>query len=202
MTDQLKDQIRNSFEQLRLGPDQLAQLRALQAPAENSAPSGITTRRWFAAALVASLVLGLALVRHYPGGTAQGIAQQIADEVATNHMKMRPLEVATADLDTARAFFTELDFSPTRATGFNQAGRTMLGGRYCSIKGIAAAQFRYAGTNQQTLTLYQTLYDSRLFGQLPQLEQNQQALVRYSKGLTVEIWVEKGILMASVAPGP
>lgn len=201
MSDLLKDQIKSSFEQCRLNPEQLAQLRALQAPAESPPGSAMTTRRWFASALVASLVLGLALVLHYPQRTGQDIAQQIADEVATNHMKMRPLEVSTDDLATARAFFTELDFSPARSVGFGHQDSIMLGGRYCSIKGVAAAQFRYAGSNRQTYTLYQTLYDTHIFGALPRIEQGEQPLIRHSRGLEVSIWLEKGLLMASVTPG-
>jgi len=44
--------------------------------------------------------------------------------------------------------------------------------------------------------LYQTVYYKKVFYDLPVLKENQKPITVYSKGLAVDIWVEKGILFA------
>ena len=189
----LKHAVKQHFEQQQLSDQALLKLRQLQQQ-----PSGSEFHRRQAGlilATVTALFIGLALVL-WPGAiTSETMANQIAAEVARNHIKMKPLEVKGQQLAPLQRYFTELDFRLTDSSHLQQP-KVLTGGRYCSIKGITAAQLRYQHRQRQ-LTLYQVPYDKALFGPLPVLEQGQAAQVVLIRGLRVEIWVEKGLLMVS-----
>ncbi|GIU15006.1 MULTISPECIES: hypothetical protein [unclassified Shewanella] len=157
-------------------------------------------------ALVASVLLLVFSLHWSPELSWQGgvsINQQsgvsdmsikIAAEVAKNHIKMKPLEVQTAELSTLRDYFTALDFTPASSSRIG-GGKQMIGGRYCSIQGLTAAQIRFA--DKQPLTLYQVQYDKALYGELPSVDLGQQPIELVDRGVAVSIWVEKGLLMAT-----
>ena len=77
-------------------------------------------------------------------------------------------------MDEARSFFSELDFRPVNSSlisdQFALQESSMLGGRYCSIKGIAAAQLRYQNASQGVSTLYEVAYDRAVFGDVPNID--------------------------------
>lgn len=134
----------------------------------------------------------------------------IANEVTKNHIKLKPLEVISHDFNRVRDYFTQLDFAPQLSSHFPQlssSALTMTGGRYCSIQSETAAQLRYqtaadikSGTTAEPSwsTLYQTQYKPDTFGPLPQIERGESAIETYSRGLKVNIWVERQLLMVSV----
>jgi len=75
----------------------------------------------------------------------------------------------------------------------------LQGGRYCSIKGVTAAQLRFASESDgKVSTLYQVPYEKALFGSVPAIESDDSPMVLASKGLNVQLWVEKGLLMVLV----
>ncbi|MGS0682206.1 hypothetical protein ACVBIL_13700 [Shewanella sp. 125m-7] len=123
------------------------------------------------------------------------ISWKIADEVAKNHIKMKPLEVETGQLPELRGYFTELDFIIVNSSRF-AASHQMLGGRYCSILGEAAAQLRFTNKGQ-AFTLYEVLYDPLRHGDIPRLEAGEQPIEVLVRGVAVSIWLEKGLLMAT-----
>lgn len=133
--------------------------------------------------------------------TQQQMVAAIADEVAKNHIKMKPLDINSNHFQEVQGYFTQLDFLPSASQHFNQSATQvvdhLLGGRYCSIRSITAAQLRFGDNEQNRTTLYQTEYLPDVFGTLPVLEQGQTPLVTYAKGLRIEIWVEKQLLMVS-----
>ncbi len=133
--------------------------------------------------------------------TQQKMVAAIADEVAKNHIKMKPLDINSNDFSKMQEYFTQLDFLPSTSQHFNQSASQvadhLLGGRYCSIRSMTAAQLRFGDNEQHRTTLYQTEYLPDVFGELPTLEQGQVPLVTYAKGLRIEIWVEKQLLMVS-----
>ena len=146
-------------------------------------------------ALTASLVLVFMLsVNFYPG--SRYISWKIADEVAMNHIKMKPMELKSDRLAPLRDYFTQLDFSVVRSELFAKKNYTMLGGRYCSIQGVTAAQIRYRTDKGQKVTLYEVAYDPKLYGDIPKIEQGEAPLSIDVKGVSVSLWVEKGLLMA------
>jgi len=123
--------------------------------------------------------------------------ERIGNEVALNHIKLKPLEIQSANLDVLREYFTELDFLPIESSLIKPTAKTLLGGRYCSIQGVTAAQLRFQDNQSgQIQSLYQTIYSPDIFTNLPKLEEGQQPLTVYSGGLEVDIWVEKGLLFA------
>ncbi|GIU25584.1 hypothetical protein [Shewanella sp. MBTL60-007] len=158
-------------------------------------------------ALAASVVLLLLSVQWYPeiswqgevrgsrGGAVSDMHAKIANEVAKNHIKMKPLEVQTAQLSQLRAYFTELDFTLVSSSRIDDA-KQMIGGRYCSIQGLTAAQIRFVDP-LQSVTLYQVQYDKRLYGEIPIMESGETPIELVVRGVTVSIWVEKGLLMAT-----
>ena len=127
------------------------------------------------------------------------IIDQIANEVSKNHLKMKPLEVISNDFQNVHQYFTKLDFSPTSSDVFQNAVPSsvqLLGGRYCSIKGIDAAQLRYKNEQGSIITLFEAAYHSQ-FKDLPNVDDGDKPLEVFDKGVKVKIWVEKGVVMVS-----
>ncbi len=133
--------------------------------------------------------------------TQQQMVAAIADEVAKNHIKMKPLDINSNHFSEVQGYFTQLDFLPSTSKYFNQSATQvidqLLGGRYCSIRSVTAAQLRFGDNELNRTTLYQTEYLPDVFGELPILEQGQAPLITYAKGLRIETWVEKQLLMVS-----
>ncbi|BAJ04199.1 hypothetical protein [Shewanella violacea] len=146
-------------------------------------------------ALTASLLLVFILsVNIYPA--SQDMSWKIADEVAMNHIKMKPLELKSAQLAPLRDYFTQLDFSVVDSDLFAKQENSMLGGRYCSIQGVTAAQIRYQTDKGKKVTLYEVGYNPKLYGEIPKIEKGEVPLSITVKGVKVSLWVEKGLLMA------
>ena len=120
---------------------------------------------------------------------------QIATEVAQNHLHQNPLEIASNDFSEVQQYFSGLDFA-IQPSSYYAGDDNILGGRYCSLKGVKAAQIRLK-TSSQPATLYQVAYDKQIFGALPDIDKGEQPVVRYANGVKVRIWVEKGLLMSS-----
>ena len=129
--------------------------------------------------------------------------QDIADEVILNHLKRKPLEVHSNQMKQAQKFFTLLDFLPIQSEVLTQqfllSERQMLGGRYCSIKGVSAVQLRYQTNGDQVSTFYEVDYDPSIFGPIPNIDQGEVPQEIYRRGLRVSLWVEKGLFMVLVS---
>ena len=127
--------------------------------------------------------------------------QEIANEVAVNHIKLKPMEVTSKHFNQVKNYFDLLDFSPIQSKHIGLGQKKLIGGRYCSIKAIPAAQLRYEDQQGGLFTVYQTDYDSHVFSQLAnnnETDKKANILVRYAKGLRVDIWLEQGLVLASV----
>ncbi|MFT5085035.1 MAG: hypothetical protein ACI9Y1_003092 [Lentisphaeria bacterium] len=161
---------------------------------QNTKVKTITSRVW--AGLAATIMVGF--MGHYVTLFSSGdMSQAIVNEVAMNHIKMKPLEINTKSIDELRRYFTALDFSLAHSSIFKQPLTNMLGGRYCSIQGITAAQLRYQTADGQKSTLYEAPYYEETHGSIPNIDKNETPINTFIKGLKVTLWVEKGILMAS-----
>ncbi|WP_420590224.1 hypothetical protein [Bacterioplanoides sp.] len=148
---------------------------------------------WVASAVI---VIGLAIVTFQPNN----YSEEIAYEVVKNHLKLKPLDVQTNTMADIQGYFTQLDFSPARSslleTTLKLPEKFMLGGRYCSIKGVTAAQLRYRKNDIQTL--YQVPYDEALHGDIADIQQQPEPQTLQLKGLEVQLWREHGLLMVLV----
>ena len=200
MNRPLKQAVRDHFEQHALSTSQLERLEAMM---DVNAP-GAAGRRlsmspligWSAVAAIAAL---LAIIVLFPPVLFEDIpmTERIALEVARNHIKLKPLDVETDSMDGIRNYFTDLEFALVESRLLASSRLELLGGRYCSIQSVPAAQLRVTVPNSNKLqTLYQTEYRKNVFGPLPVLENGDAPIIVNVKGLSVRIWVEKGLLFA------
>ncbi len=190
MKTSLKQRVIEHLEARELDDDRFAELQRLQS-AHPQAGTG-SPRRWLAVASVVVVVaLGAMLTLLIP----TDLTRDIADEVAIYHLKLRPLEVQGERLADLQPYFNELGFRLQPAAGRVIKTR-LLGGRYCSIQGKTAAQLRLQDENGDIQTLYQATYDRKLFGDMPQLQSGESPRVIQVRGLSVELWVDKGLLFA------
>jgi hypothetical protein len=151
---------------------------------------------WSAAAAIAAL---LAVILLFPPGRLEDIPtlERIALEVARNHIKLKPLDVETGSMEGIRRYFTDLDFVPVESRLLAGNNLELLGGRYCSVQSVPAAQLRVLAPDSNSLqTLYQSEYHRDVFGPLPVLENGDVPVTVNVKGITVRIWVESGLLFA------
>lgn len=147
----------------------------------------------FIAALFTAILLPRMQVSEKP--IKESMVQLIANEVVKNHLNLKPLEVHTNQLNSLIHYFTQLDFILRPSREVNNFQDSLIGGRYCSLQGITAAQLRLKlPSDTRANTLYQTEYRKAVFGPLPDIDKNQQPQVLWSKGIKVRIWVEKGVL--------
>lgn len=198
MKKPLRDLVNERFEQEALNDVQMEKLLAIARLPAPKPPKKIP--RWSIAALVAMVMLSL-LPRYFGVWPHQPVTpRDIAEEVAMNHIKMKPLEIETQSMARIERYLAELDFSPINSRQFSLGQDQLLGGRYCSIQGITAAQLRYADNEGRKITLYETPYYPDRLPPLPHIEKGENPIMIYVSGLEITLWVEKGLLMASVAP--
>jgi len=157
----------------------------------------------FALGAVITLTLSLLL------NTSKDPTQDIVKEVVQNHLKLKPLDISTSSINIARSYFTKLEFSPINSSILDKqffiAANQLIGGRYCSIQGITAAQFRYSTSLEKSLdnkhltTLYQVGYDPKVHGEMPDTANDETPVHLTHKGIDVSLWVEKGVLLVLVS---
>ena len=195
----LKKVVKNFVKEKTLSDTQLESLMQLQQTVIVKEKKKASMRlRWISISVAATLIVIMGNLYHFTSmNSGLALDQRIGSEVAKNHIKLKPLEIQTSSMDKIRRFFTELDFSPVESVLLKGSSKQLIGARYCSIQGVTAAQLRLKDSKTgQVQSLYQTLYDKKVFYDLPLLKENQKPITVYSKGLAVEIWVEKGILFA------
>lgn len=83
-------------------------------------------------------------------------AEAAAAEIAKNHMKGRGPEFAVTGIEQLAAEMSErLGFDPVTPVQFSdRPDVTVLGGRYCSVGGVPAAQVACRDTDGRRMTLY------------------------------------------------
>jgi hypothetical protein len=195
MNRKLKQSVREHIESFSLNEDQLQKLESLGKKVETEKTGHASIYRWSLAAAVAAFLLVFLLTPVL--FDQKNIHERIALEVASNHLKLKPLEIETASIAAVREYFDKLDFMPVSSTLVNELGLELTGGRYCSIQGVAAAQLRVRQPGSDAVqTLYQTEYRKDVFENIPVLEQGDMPVELYAKGVRVRIWAEKGLLFA------
>ena len=194
MNKPIRQAVRDRFESYALSDDQLHELQSIYRRDEPVHARRYALNR-YAIAAAAAFLLAFFLA---PLLLEQGdVRERIATEVASNHIKLKPLEVETESIEGIRNYFEKLDFMPVNSELVSQSGLQLIGGRYCSLQGITAAQLRVRqpGSNE-VQTLYQTEYIKDVFKDMPVMEEGAEPAELYVKGIKVKIWVEKGLLFA------
>lgn len=123
---------------------------------------------------------------------------KVANKLASNHLKLKPLEMTTSHFTEIQNYFDKLDFIPIESSRLTKLTKGLLGGRYCTISSVPAAQLRYKSLNDQPITIYQAHYDEEIFDWMPDVQAGEPPIVRNSKGLTISLWQEKGLVFARV----
>lgn len=198
MKQSLKKAIQDKFKNIRLSEKQLRNLQQPQDERQGYQPQtdGLWQRLTNVAGIaIAALVLGI-MATFYFMGSDLPMTQRIANEVVKNHLHLKPLEVKANTIVGVGRYFTQLNFKPINSKLLRQLPEQMIGGRYCSIQGITAAQLRLKQKNGPLNTLYQTEYRYKVFGKLPDVGRREKPIEVFAKGIKVRIWVEKGVLFA------
>lgn len=197
----LREAVRKQGESLELEPERLAQLLHMQirTAAQPTAPQRLSRPRRMALiaafSVLVGALLGMFLNERTPSQT-QAMLALIADEVAENHLALKPMELESGDLEAIRGYFTQLDFRPLETRRLAALDARVLGGRYCTLGGGIAAQLRVRPPEGGLRTLYQTRYDPERFGPVPSLDRGKPPARRMARGMPVTIWVERGVLFA------
>ena len=199
MRQPMKQAIRDRFEDIELSKEQLDELSARFA-AEEPAPA--KKPAWLrvpavAAAMIVLAIGGLLSTQVYQSHQDQVLLQSIAEEVADNHLKLKPLEVQGDDLPSVLGYFTNLDFqllASPRITA--NSGDRLLGGRYCTIQGIDAAQLRVAASDGTLSTWYEATLPADELKRIPDRDAGGQPAEFVVRGVDIRIWQENGIVFA------
>lgn len=221
MKKPLKQVIQNQMKNISLDDEQLERLMQMQVDGtqesvvntlEKIKKTKLTNNRlWMAVAsmMVIILTLGVLASQYYLNQSSERLIQKIANEVAGNHLKMKPMEVKTVAINDIQDYFTKLDFMPYQSQHLNLQPQhiqyRLAGARYCSIQGSTAAQLRYRDNSKDTsknrgrdyITLFETPNNPELFKEIPDRDRGGEPIVTYAKGIKVTIWQERGLLMVS-----
>jgi len=196
MKQSLKQTVKQQMASIELSNTQLNTLDTLQL--SNTKPSQ-ENRWWYslvAAAAMIMLVI-LSVPNSFLGKDDGSMISQLAMEAAKNHLQQKPLEVSAGQLSGIRGYFTRLDFSPIESEFLQSKNLSLIGGRYCSLQGVTAAQLRFKPVSDDGVkTLYQVGYDPKIFKDLPNFDKGEEPITVYSKGVKVTLWVEKDVLFA------
>ena len=227
MTDSLKNVTKKHFQDRALNDDQLAALLDLQ---QHSEPTDTKPVRWYqlwqpslwqpslwqpslwqpslwqqplfthAAFAAIGACVAFILTLLFLNSPSMPSAEQIAQEVAENHINLKPADIETDSFNEIQHYFTRLDFVPIQSQLIAHNDWAITGARYCSILGKTAAQLRIRQHGSDRVqTVYQTIYDPSQSLGLPRLKSGQAPMQITVRGLPVKIWVEHDILFAMTA---
>jgi len=190
MKNTLKDNILDYYQAYRLPRRQLLRLQITQ---QRSRPLfGI--RRWrtfWAPVVIAVLLLTVtgSLLFLEPSDPPENVTRLIR-EVAYNHNKNLDVEIRSNSLDEVRYFLSQLDFSLIKSQRLSADTWELIGGRYCSLLGQFAAQLKMRNRlTNHTHTFYQVEQPSDVTGINGFSEY-------YEKGAKVNLWIERGLILA------
>lgn len=194
----LKEQVKELYGEFSLSEEQLRALKALEGgnPSEASAEyyrvRAESFRVSFAVATRAGALALAALLLFYflplPGATNE--AEKFASEIAYHYNKQMALELESSSFDEIKSFFHKLDFSLIKSSKLPEQDWKLLGGRYCTVKGVLGAQLRVQRKlNGKIYTVYQAIFPEDL-GNISG------TFATYQEGVKVELWKERGLLLA------
>lgn len=200
MKKQLRTSVREHITSMSLTDAQLSELSVMQVVKyENEQHKN--SRQWFypSASVAAILLVAASLLFTLANNLSykQTMVAEIASEVVKNHLHRKPLEVVSGQLAQVSDYFTRLNFVPVASKLVENKGLSLLGGRYCSLQGVTAAQLRFTSSSENDIrTLYQVGYDAEIFKSLPNIGKQETPVQVFEKGVQVTMWVEKGVLFA------
>ena len=195
MNTPLKEAVREHVASKSLDDERIGALEAMLAEGEPE-PRRSPVAGMAALGLVAAVLLGVFV---WAPTSAPDVPMDIAQEVAKNHLKLKPLEVEATQVSGASEFFAQIDIELLeRSSVLDAKPWALRGGRHCSIQGEDAAQLRYTDARTgDVVSVYMAPYDASALGHLPDVGAGERPLMRQVRGMDVMIWVEKGVLVAA-----
>lgn len=201
----LNQHVANSLREYNLSSEQLRKLKELQHTDEQlnlSSNSKLKKTTFFSLkpsvylnGIAACIILFLSFILF---SDPMDLAEDISYEVVSNHIVLRPLEFKSSNVKLIKTQLDALNFTPIPSKVFNKGLGHLLGGRYCSIQRSLAVQLRYDMGNGKTATLYETAYNAKKFSFLPNVNNGEKPLEHRMQGMLVRLWVEQGLVFASV----
>jgi anti-sigma factor RsiW len=139
------------------------------------------------AALTAAIAIFFLVADHEKHQRA--IARAVCAEVVMNHVKHSPLEIISSRYSEVQAGLSRLDFSIMPANSTILETYRLMGGRYCSIQGVPAAQLRVQDIRSGKEC---TLYAVKAAGKLQDVASTADSM----DGVRVEVWRQDNVLFA------
>lgn len=127
----------------------------------------------------------------------EDIQQRIANEVLTNHLHLKPLDVNTDSISQVKTYMDRLNFNPKLSINLPSKQTTLIGGRYCTLQGVIAAQLKLLMPSGEVITYYEAAYDKKRFGKLPKTENNEKPILIKENGFTMRMWQESDLVMVT-----
>ncbi len=196
MTSPLKNTLKNLLEDDSLSDSEIAMLQRLQKPEKKPY---FTPPSWLYPAL-GGLVTGLILMvftMPYLVGPTYNAQQRIAHEVLTNHLHVKPLDISTGSIAEVQTYMDKLNFNPKLSAHLLNTKAQLIGGRYCTLQGVIAAQLKLKMPSGEVITYYEAAYDKNRFGPLPNAENNEQPIIVNENGFTMRMWQESDLVMVT-----
>jgi hypothetical protein len=183
--DKLKNTVKEHFEKPSLNERQFDSLLQLQEEA-----------KWYhqikyTMPIAASFVLVLLMTLTNFMGSNKSTLQLIADEVIYNHKKNLPSEFLVDNMSGLNTRLLKLDFKVIDSPSL--ASYDVIGGRYCSIQGLTAAQIKIKEKG-----IVSTLYQSNFLD----VDKKQLPYTARLDGVMVKVWIENNTLHAQATSIP
>jgi len=200
----LREQIRSEVQRHHLDEEQHAELENImerKAAAGEGQGANLSRRHLIMGTAAAAALAGLA-VGGLPWlmGRPVGV-EELVGEVLRNHRRLKALDLQTRAFEQLSDYFSEgLDFRLVHSERLAWDRLTLEGGRYCSLAGVRAAQLLMRTPEDDVISFYQTRHDPNRFGDLPEQRHGAAPVSLTREVYRVEIWVERGILMAAALP--
>jgi anti-sigma factor RsiW len=151
----------------------------------------LPTRRWPAIHLMPITALGVACAVCLFLGARQeqqrATERAVCAEVVMNYEKHSPMQVLSSHYSDVQAALNRLDFSIMPANSRILEAYRLVGGRYCSIQGVPAAQLRVQDIRSGQEC---TLYAVKAVGTL----QDVNSTIDHMDGVRVEVWRQDNVL--------
>ena len=186
----LKNQIHEFYAKKSLSEDRLNLLLRLQ---EKATPIPVKTNLMVGkrGLLIAVAACFLGFLAYKTTLQPVNLPYSVAKEVAYNHNKLKDLEISTSSYRDIQSKLNKLDFSIISSKLISKAHQ-LLGGRYCSIQGVLAAQLRYQNTSSRSLmTVYQVPFHKKYHKVF------EKPFTTQVNGVEIKIWNEMGLLLAT-----
>ena len=193
----LRESLKTLLEQDALTEAQIEQLQQRGRPSHRAS-------RWFTRprlSLAAAVMLCLLSANIYwLNQQHEAVQTRIVNEILTNHLNDKPLDLTTDSIEDINRFFVRLDFVPFLSAQVNAADLKPLGARYCTLQGVIALQLKLIAADGSLVTYYQSRFDKRYFGELPDIDKGAEPGVVYERGVKLRIWRERGVVNALAQP--